>query len=127
MDNEYKQKYQTINHSSTHSKKRYFNGLKQKNEKPIKAPLNLKEIEKEKIKRLTPIRSVFNKSNLKIVSSILSFMEFKDIINLSHTNKYFHKLLTNKKILREYALSGVMTSENRILFYETLIICQNII
>ena len=126
MDNEYKQKYQTINHSSTHSKKRYFNGLKQKNEKPIKAPLNLKEIEKEKIKRLTPIRSVFNKSNLKIVSSILSFMEFKDIINLSHTNKYFHKLLTNKKILREYALSGVMTSENRILFYETLINIQEL-
>ena len=53
-------------------------------------------------------------------------MEFKDIIELRNINKHFQKLLTNKKILREYALSGVMSSENRLIFYETQINLQEL-
>ena len=58
--------------------------------------------------------------NLYMISYLL-FLEFKDLIEFRNINKHFQKLLTNKKILREYALSGVMSSENRLLFYETLI------
>ena len=90
---------------------------------------NLKEVKEATIshspcpkeKNVIQIKSILNKSNIKIVSNIISFLEFKDIIQFQNTNKYFHKLLTNKKILREYALSGVMSSENRLLFYETII------
>ena len=52
--------------------------------------------------------------------------EFKEIVEFQHTNKYFQKLLRNKKILREYALSGVLDAENRLIFYETLINVQAI-
>ena len=90
---------------------------------------NLKEVKEATIshspcpkeKNVIQIKSILNKSNIKIVSNIISFLEFKDIIQFQNTSKYFHKLLTNKKILREYALSGVMSSENRLLFYETII------
>ena len=67
------------------------------------------------------IKSVFNKSSTSMISCILQFLEFKDITEFQQTNKYFKKLLSNKKILREYALSGVMDSKNRLIFYETLI------
>jgi hypothetical protein len=40
---------------------------------------------------------------------------------LRNINKYFQKLLSNKKILRDYALSGVLSPENRLLFYKTFI------
>ena len=114
---ENQQKYIKINHSSTFNKKQYFPSINQKNEKPIKVLLN----PKEKIIDFSPFKSFFNKSNTKLVSNIFSFLEFKDMIQLKYTNKHFQKLLSNKKILREYALRGVMSSENRIKFYETLI------
>ena len=117
MDTECQKKYITINHSSTFNKKNYFTGMNQRNEKPIKVLQN----KKEKIKEVSPFKSVFNKSNIKIVSTIFSFLEFKDMIELKRTNKHFQKLLSNTKILREYALSGAMSMENRILYYETLI------
>ena len=117
MDFENQQKYIKINHSSTFNKKQYFPSINQKNEKPIKVLLN----PKEKIIDFSPFKSFFNKSNTKLVSNIFSFLEFKDMIQLKYTNKHFQKLLSNKKILREYALRGVMSSENRIKFYETLI------
>ena len=120
MDYEIVEKSKTISHSSNNTKKHYYKGLKPK-EKSKKLSLiprgNKKEIEKES----NPLKSIFNKSNTKIVSTIISFLEFKDLIDFRNINKHFQKLLTNKKILREYALSGVMSSENRLLFYETLI------
>ena len=120
MDYEIVEKSKTISHSSNNTKKHYYKGLKLK-EKSKKLSLiprgNKKEIEKES----NPLKSIFNKSNTKIVSTIISFLEFKDLIEFRNINKHFQKLLTNKKILREYALSGVMSSENRLLFYETLI------
>ena len=64
---------------------------------------------------------IFDKSNLKLISNILSYLEFKDIFKLKNTNKYFKKLLSNKKILREYALNGYLSQENRLIFYKTFI------
>ena len=64
---------------------------------------------------------IFNISNINLISTILSFLEFKDIYKLRNTNKYFKNLLSNKKILREYALSGVISPENRLIFYKTFI------
>ena len=129
MDKNITQKNKTINHSSTYTKKKYFQGLKLTKEKPIKAILFQKD--KEKIKEPISIKTIMNKSNKKIVSIILQFLEYKDINQFKNINKHFQKLLSNKKILREYALSGVMSSENRLLYYETLInikeLKQNII
>ena len=67
------------------------------------------------------IKNIFDKSNPKLISNILSFLEFKDIFRLRNTNQYFKKLLSNKKILREYALKGLLSQENRLLFYKTFI------
>ena len=123
---EKKMKYNAIAHSLTYTKKYYFNGLKQAKEKPIKLIQKENEKEKEKKNEGTSIKSILNKINKKILSTFLQFLEFKDIIQLRNTNKYFHKLLINKKILRDYALSGVMSSENRLIFYETLINLQEL-
>ena len=121
MDCEFAEKSKTIEHSPTNTKKCYFKSLKQTKEKPKKLisipKAKTKEIEKES----NTLNSIFNKSNTKIVSTIISYFEFKDLIEFRSTNKHYHKLLTNKKMLREYALSGVMSSQNRLLFYETLI------
>ena len=108
MDTEKVQKINTVTYSSNK------NSVKQ-----------IKDLE-YKVKENDHIKSVFNKSNTSIVSCILQFLEFKDISEFQHTNKYFQKLLSNKKILREYALSGVMDTENRLIFYETLINIQEI-
>ena len=126
MDTKNIQKSKTITDSSTITKKRYFNGLKIAKEKPIKAKLFKNEKEKENIKESISLKSIMNKSNIKIVSTFLQFLEFKDIIELRNINKHFQKLLTNKKTLRKYALSGVMSSENRLLFYETQINLQEL-
>ena len=112
-------KNQSISHSLTYTKKKYFQGLKQYKEQPIKVVLFHED--KEKTNDFSPIKSIFNKSNTGIVSTILSFLEYKEIIGLKSINKYFHKLLSNKKILREYALKGGMSPENRLIFYETQI------
>ena len=120
------QKSKTIAIYSTNTKKRYFQGLKISKEKPIKAKLFKNEKEKDKIKEPISLKTIMNKSNIKIVSTFLQFLEFKDIIELRNINKHFQKLLTNKKILREYALSGVMSSENRLIFYETQINLQEL-
>ena len=119
-------KYNAIAHSLTYTKKYYFNGLERAKEKPIKLIQKENEKEKEKKNEGTSIKSILNKTNKKILSTFLQFLEFKDIIQLRNTNKYFHKLLINKKILRDYALSGVMSSENRLIFYETLINLQEL-
>ena len=121
---ERKIKYKRITNCSTFTKKYYFNDLKQTKEKPIKVVT--KEKEKEIINETITIKSILNKSFKKIMSTFLPFLEFKDIIQLRNTNKHFLKLLTNKKILREYTLTGVISSENRLIFYETLINVQEL-
>ena len=103
------------NQTVTNSKKHYFKGLKQYKVKSIKLSILPEDKENEKIK------SIFYKSDRRIVSTILSFLEFKEIINLKNTNRHFYKLFNNKKILREYILNGSMSHENRLMFYETQI------
>ena len=121
---ERKIKYNRITNCSTFTKKYYFKDLKQTKEKPIKVVT--KEKEKETINEAITIKSILNKSFKKIMSTFLPFLEFKDIIQLRNTNRHFLKLLTTKKILREYTLSGVISSENRLIFYETLINVQKL-
>ena len=124
MDVKIIEKSKTIDCSSSNKREPYFNGLKLSKEKPVKPISNLNGKEKEK--ETIQIKSLFNKSNTNIVSCILQFLEFKDIIEFQHTNKHFQKLLGNKKILRNYALSGVLDAENRLIFYETFINVQEI-
>ena len=73
------QKSKTIATYSTNTKKRYFQGLKISKEKPIKAKLFKNEKEKEKEKNNGPIslKTIMNKSNIKIVSTFLYFWNLK--------------------------------------------------
>ena len=96
-------------------KTRKFNGLNNREKISMKYSTNRAE------SRLTNIKFIFEKTNIKLITTILSFLEFKDILKLRNINKYFQKLLSNKKILRDYALSGVLSPENRLLFYKTFI------
>ena len=72
-------------------------------------------------KLLSDINCIFKKSNNKLIFNILCFLEFKDIIKLKSASKNFRKLLSNKKILRGYALSGILSKENRLIFYKTFL------
>ena len=115
MDKKYKDKTEKI--KSFHIQKKFsnFNCLNNKGKHIKNAPPIREENE-------TPnINMLFNISNMKLISTLLSFLEFKDIYRLKNTSKYFRNLLSNKKILREYALSGVLSSENRLIFYKTFI------
>ena len=67
------------------------------------------------------IKNIFNKSEIRLTSIILSFLAFKEILELKRVNKYFTQLLSEKKILREYALNGNFSPENRLIFYKTFI------
>jgi len=99
----------------TQQKTRKFNGLNNREKILMKYPTNKDE------SRPTNIKLIFEKANIKLITNILSFLEFKDILKLRNINKYFQKLLSNKKILRVYALSGVISPENRLIFYKTFI------
>ena len=89
MDKNITQKNKTINHSSTYTKKKYFQGLKLAKEKPIKAILFQKD--KEKAEEPISIKTIMNKSNRKIVSIILQFLKYKDINQFKNINKHFQK------------------------------------
>ena len=113
-------KNNTVDSLQTFNKHHYYYKVKTKN-REIKNPMSI-PTETE----VVSIESIFNSSNTKIVTNILSFLEFKDINKLKTLNKNFKKVLTNKKILREYALKGGISSENRLFFYETLINIQSL-
>ena len=93
-------KNNTVDSLPTFNKHHYYYKVKTKNPK-TKRPMSI-STETEFIS----IESIFNSSNTKIVTNILSFLEFKDIYKLKTLNKNFKNILTNKKILREYALKG---------------------
>ena len=85
---------------------------KNKNEKNIK-------IETTQIKNL---QYLFGKNNKKIYISIITYLEYKDIISLRTSNKYFYSILNSKITLKIYALKGLIhTPENRLLFYNSCI------
>ena len=85
---------------------------KNKNEKNIK-------LETTQIKNL---QYLFGKNNKKIYISIITYLEYKDIISLLISNKYFYSVLNSKITLKIYALKGLIhTPENRLLFYNSCI------
>ena len=85
---------------------------KNKNEKNIK-------LETTQIKNL---QYLFGKNNKKIYISIITYLEYKDIIFLRTSNKYFYSVLNSKITLKIYALKGLIhTPENRLLFYNSCI------
>ena len=85
---------------------------KNKNEKNIK-------LETTQIKNL---QYLFGKNNKKIYISIITYLEYKDIISLRTSNKYFYSILNSKITLKIYALKGLIhTPENRLLFYNSCI------
>ena len=108
-------KSKTVDTPSIFIKHHYFYDTKKLKKKAGKTPSFPKGNE------VISMNSIFNNSNKKIVLTILSFLEFKEINELKNTSKHFQKLLTNKKIIREYALKGTMSPENRVSFYEALI------
>ena len=109
-----------------------FNGLNREEKNSTEDSSNKDESEIVNINKLVKkvtkdniinqkIKFILDKSNIKVTSMILSFLEFKDLLVLKSTNKYFRRLLSDKKIIREYALNGVLSPENRLIFYKTFI------
>ena len=65
-------------------------------------------------------QNIFTKKNKRIYFSIITYLEYKDIISLQMINKLFYSLIHNTALLKAYALKGVINSpENRLLFYES--------
>ena len=68
------------------------------------------------------LQYLFGKNNKKIYISIITYLEYKDIISLRTSNKYFYSVLNSKITLKIYALKGLIhTPENRLLFYNSCI------
>ena len=68
------------------------------------------------------LQYLFGKNNKKIYISIITYLEYKDIISLRTSNKYFYSILNSKITLKIYALKGLIhTPENRLLFYNSCI------
>ena len=68
------------------------------------------------------LQYLFGKNNKKIYISIITYLEYKDIISLRTLNKYFYSVLNSKITLKIYALKGLIhTPENRLLFYNSCI------
>ena len=85
---------------------------KNKNEKNIKL----------EITQIKNLQYLFGKNNKKIYISIITYLEYKDIISLRTSNKYFYSVLNSKITLKIYALKGLIhTPENRLLFYNSCI------
>ena len=85
---------------------------KNKNEKNIKLETT----------QIINLQYLFGKNNKKIYISIITYLEYKDIISLRTSNKYFYSILNSKITLKIYALKGLIhTPENRLLFYNSCI------
>ena len=68
------------------------------------------------------LQYLFGKNNKKIYISIITYLEYKDIISLRTSNKYLYSVLNSKITLKIYALKGLIhTPENRLLFYNSCI------
>ena len=65
-------------------------------------------------------QNIFTKNNKKIYITIITYLEYKDILSLHLVNKAFNTLLHSPTISKIYALKGLInTPENRLLFYES--------
>ena len=115
MNQKYKTKTEKLYFIQKQNNTRKFNGLS------CKEKFKMKYSPNNNVQDIPNIKKIFDKSYLKLTSLILSFLELGEILKLKYTNKYFQILLSNKKILREYALSGVLSPKNRLIFYKTFI------
>ena len=70
-------------------------------------------------------QNIFIKKNKKIYLTIITYLEYKDILSLQSINKSFYSLLHSPSLAKFYALKGLINSaENRLLFYEANINIQ---
>ena len=65
------------------------------------------------LKGVNSIEQIFQHKNIKIMISIISYLEFNELINLRNTNKNFYSILKEKKIIKEYCKLGCITSKTR--------------
>ena len=72
-------------------------------------------------------QNIFIKENKKLYISIITFLEYKDILSLQLINRSFYTLLHSPTISKFYSLKGLInTAENRLLFYESNIDVQKL-
>ena len=72
-------------------------------------------------------QNIFIKENKKLYMTIITFLEYKDILSLQVINKSFYSLLHSPIISKFYSLKGLInTAENRLLFYESNINIQKL-
>ena len=60
-----------------------------------------------------------NTSNISVIISIISFLSYKDLLQFQKISKKFYRILSNKKIRKEYILHTNMAGNEHILFYES--------
>ena len=65
------------------------------------------------------LEEIFQLKNIKMFITIISYLEFDELLNLKNTNKYLNTLLKNKKIIKHYSELGCITSKTRLLFYQS--------
>ena len=65
-------------------------------------------------------QNLFDKKNKKIYLTIITYLEYIDILSLQQINKQFYSLLHSPSLSKKYALKGLINSpKNRIIFYES--------
>ena len=65
------------------------------------------------------IEEIFQLKNIKMFLSIISYLEFNELLNLKYTNKHLNTLFKNKKIIKHYSELGCITSKTRLLFLQS--------
>ena len=68
----------------------------------------------------TYIRTICDSSNNDILSCILPFVDFDDLLNIKRTSKLLHNSIS-KKIIKKYAQIGCITDRTRKLYYMNMI------
>ncbi len=71
------------------------------------------------LKGVNSFEQIFQYKNIKIMISIISYLEFNELINLRNTNKNFYSILKEKKIIKEYCKLGCITSKTRLLYFQS--------
>ena len=66
------------------------------------------------------LKEICDSSNEYILSLILTFVEFDDLLNLKRSSKFLHSSIT-KKIIKTYAQKGCITEKSRKLYYMQMI------
>ena len=104
-----------------------------KNIKKVDSIKKIYYLKKDDNKRDSPIRliSADNKklsisslfiekhSNNSIITSILSFLSYRDYLEFQKVSKQFHSILRNPKIKKEYILHCCISADEHLLFYES--------